>query len=86
MLDVPEEILRKISEGTRLFLCDSEGIIIAEMRIDEGNVLNCVHIWSPPRLQEVFPFLRTIAAVIYPASEWKVIGLPGLDEVPRASS
>ena len=51
-----------------------------------GNVLNYVHIWSLPRLQEVFPVLRTIAAVIYPASEWKVIGLPGLDEVPRTSS
>jgi len=32
-----------------------------------------VHIWSLRRLQEVFPVLRTIDAVIYPASEWKVI-------------
>lgn len=39
MLDVSEEILRKISEGTRLILCDSEGIIIAEMKINE--------IWHP---------------------------------------
>ena len=34
----------------------------------------------PPQLQEVFPVLRTIVAVIYPASVWKVICLPGLDE------
>lgn len=63
--------------------------LMSQRRLDKIARLRpeiIAHIWSLHRMQEVFSVLRTITAVLYPASCWKGFCLPGLDEDSRAPS